>query len=158
MAALDVLGSEVQVRSRSVAVYLGSPIWRDQDLFRAKVDGFVPHTPHVNLRIVCLATRLTTKTILKLTCCVCGTSSSTLDLHGVVGVLVAALDVLGREVQVRGRVFELRSKLVDLPIENLLPKLRRIYYQHCQNYEFTTKITIIFYQNYEVNYTNYNLY
>jgi len=41
-----------------VAVYLFSPIRCARALFRAKVDGFVPHTQHVNLRIVRTPTRV----------------------------------------------------------------------------------------------------
>jgi hypothetical protein len=36
----------------SVSVFLGPPIWCAWALFRAKVDGFVPGSPDVNLRIV----------------------------------------------------------------------------------------------------------
>ena len=35
-----------------VAVYLVSPVWWGRALFFCKVDGFVPGTQHVNLRIV----------------------------------------------------------------------------------------------------------
>jgi hypothetical protein len=35
-----------------VSVHLGLPSWRAQARFRSKVDGLVPHTQHVNLRIV----------------------------------------------------------------------------------------------------------
>jgi len=44
---------EVQ-RPGAVSVYLGvgSPTWRARALFRSKVDGCVPQTQHVNLKIV----------------------------------------------------------------------------------------------------------
>ena len=42
-----------QVTSSTVSVYLDSPIWLARALFRSKVDGFVPHTQHVSVRIVC---------------------------------------------------------------------------------------------------------
>ena len=44
--------------SSSVSLCLGATRWSDEGCFRAKVDGCVPHTRMVNLRIVRQATGL----------------------------------------------------------------------------------------------------